>query len=212
MLDLIDMLGTLAKKWDAVLQRPGRWVWQAAFMAIAVGAVAGVLLWLPDNTHGLYRPAFIVVALAATQLFFRVHGPAMITGAAMLAGAAMVSVFFGGEPLDLVTALLVLGAAVLAELSNLFGKTPRWTLSRGVRGALLGGVLFAAAPIFGMDFSALYGGENPAQIAAFLAYAVLAPLIVALCAGLYALVRIVLGAILTAIDKSRSGSAVPAGE
>ena len=89
MLDLIDMLGTLAKKWDAVLQRPGRWVWQAAVIAIAVGAVAGVLLWLPENTHGLYRPAFIVVALAATQLFFRVHGPAMITGAAMLAGAAM---------------------------------------------------------------------------------------------------------------------------
>ena len=196
--------------WDRVLMQPSRWGTLAVAVSVGVGVLAALILVWPVVTPGPWPPAWLIVALSVPQLFYRVHGAAVLTAVALLATQLAMDGFWGGREWHSIQAIGLLGAATVIELVNLFGKKARWGMRRGLQGALLGMLVLMAVAYFGFDIGTRFSPDsNPALVGALWAALVFVPLVLAGTGAIYVVLRIIISFAMAAFENRRRGSASP---
>lgn len=196
--------------WDQVLNRPSRWGLLAVVVSIVIGVLASIVLWWPGSELGPWQAVWAVVALSVPQLFFRVHGAALLAAVAMVAGIYGAAALWGGQEIDLASTFSLLAAAAAIEVVNLFGTQRRWGMRRGLQGAVLGTIVLLVVLFLGLDVGALASRvADQAYVGAVLAGLVFVPLILVASAVIYVVVRLIASFAVAGFENARRGSARP---
>lgn len=144
------------------------------------------------------------------QLFFRVHGAALLAAVAMVAGIYGAAALWGGQEIDLASTFSLLAAAAAIEVVNLFGTQRRWGMRRGLQGTVLGTIVLLVVLFLGLDVGALASRvADQAYVGAVLAGLVFVPLILVASAVIYVVVRLIASFAVAGFENARRGSARP---